>query len=198
MTKQVLVIHGGDTFKTYEEYLQYLKVRPVDLGSLKKQNWQVNLQADLGNGYEVITPKMPNKNNAHYLEWQIWLEKIIPLLDPMVTLVGSSLGGIFLVKYLAENKFPKQIDSLHLVAAPFDDEGSDYTLGDFALPSDLTSAAEQAKQVIIYQSTDDPVALPLNATKYQQAFPTAILKMFSDRQHFKQDHFPELVEMLRR
>ena len=35
--KQVLVIHGGDAFATYEEYLSFLRNYKVDLESLKRK-----------------------------------------------------------------------------------------------------------------------------------------------------------------
>jgi hypothetical protein len=51
---------------------------------------------------------MPNPMNARYNEWKILFKKIVLLLDDNVILIGHSLGAIFLVKYLSENKFPKK------------------------------------------------------------------------------------------
>lgn len=60
MKTQVIVIHGGDTFETYEEYLTSLKEFEVDLNYFKKSGWKNFLQEKLGNDFEVIAPKMPN------------------------------------------------------------------------------------------------------------------------------------------
>lgn len=30
MKKQIVIIHGGDTFDTYEEYFEFLKNRQID------------------------------------------------------------------------------------------------------------------------------------------------------------------------
>ncbi|MEA1929788.1 MAG: alpha/beta hydrolase [Patescibacteria group bacterium] len=199
MKKQILVIHGGETFENYEDFLKFLREHPLELEDLKKgAGWKDNLQEDLGSNYEVLKPEMPNGWNAHYVEWAIWLEKIAPLLNPNVSLVGHSMGGNFLVKYLAENKFPKEIESLHLVAAPFDAEGSDFSMGDFALPSSLNLVPQQVGQIFIYQSTDDALVPPANADKYKKVFPDATLRTFDDREHFSQERFPEIVEDIKK
>ena len=119
MKQQILLIHGGDAFDTYDEYISFLKNFELDLEGLKKKGWKNSLQDKLGEGYDVIMPRMPNAFNARYSEWKIWFEKIINLLDNEVILVGHSLGGIFLVKYLAEEDFPKSVKATFLVAAPF-------------------------------------------------------------------------------
>ena len=104
MKKQVVVIHGGDTFKTYEQYLRFLKRFDIDFERYRsgKNDWKTNLREALGEEYEVIAPVMPNKNNAKYPEWQIWFEKFIPFLNGEIILVGHSLGGTFIAKYLSE------------------------------------------------------------------------------------------------
>ncbi len=63
---------------------------------------------------------MPNKTNAQFEEWKIWFEKFIPFLNDGVILVGHSLGGVFLAKYLSENKFPKKIGGVFLVSAVYE------------------------------------------------------------------------------
>lgn len=117
--KQLLVIHGGDAFETYDDYLKYLKTREISLERLKSNGWKKNLSDILGEEYDVLLPQMPNSQNARYLEWKIWFERLIPLLNETVVLVGHSLGGIFLAKYLSENDFPKQVKATFLIAAPY-------------------------------------------------------------------------------
>ena len=105
MKKQVVVIHGADTFDTYEDSLKFLRNFEIDsLEYFKGKNWKTSLQERLGDEFEVISPRMPNTLNAKYLEWKIWFEKLVPLLNEEVILIGHSLGGTFLAKYLAENK----------------------------------------------------------------------------------------------
>ncbi|MCL9971985.1 MAG: alpha/beta hydrolase [Candidatus Pacebacteria bacterium] len=118
--KQVLVIHGGDSFKTYDEYLASLQAYELDDPRMPRgKGWKSLLGERLGSDYQVIAPRMPNAANARYGEWKIWFEKHIPFLDEKVILIGHSLGGCFLARYLSEEKFPKTILSTFLIAAPF-------------------------------------------------------------------------------
>lgn len=89
---------------------------------------------------------MPSKENAYYPAWKIWFEKYfryianIPVESdfqstleriearkslphvPLV-LIGHSLGATFLMKYISEHGFPRDIDALHLIAPAIDDAG---------------------------------------------------------------------------
>jgi len=198
MKKQVVVIHGGDTFGTYEEYVAFLKTFLIDsLEYFRRRRWRDSLQEKLGDDFEVITPTMPNKSNAKYSEWKIWFEKLIPFLNDDVILVGSSLGGIFLSKYLSENKFPKKIKATFLLAAPYDAADSDYTLADFELPKGLELLEKQGGQIYLYQSKDDPVVPFVDLEKYKKQLPIAETLVFDDRGHFGQNEFPELVEAIK-
>lgn len=104
MKKQILVIHGADTFDTNEEYLDYIKNFEIDFERFRNDrvDWKDTLREKLGEDYEVIQPAMPNKFNARYAEWQIWFEKFIPHLESEVILIGHSMGGVFLAKYLSQ------------------------------------------------------------------------------------------------
>lgn len=193
MKKQIILIHGGDTFDTYQEYLTFLKNFKIDFKDNESERWKDSLKKKLGRDFEVIQPRMPNAINAKYLEWKIWFEKHIPFMEKRVVLVGHSLGGIFLVKYLSENKFPKKILGTFLVAAPFDDKDSDYTLADFKLPKDLSRLEKQGGELFFYQSQDDSVVPFKDFGKYKKALPSANFREFKNRDHFNQATFPELV-----
>lgn len=198
MKQQILVIGGGTTFESYREYLSFLKRARISLDDLRsRSDWKDNLQSDLGKNFDVLQPYMPNKKNAKYIEWKIWFERIIPLLNESVVLVGHSMGGIFLAKYLSENKFPRKIKATLLVAAPFDDVGGLESLGTFKLPRSLTKFANQSERVFLMQSDDDP-SVPLNnVKKYQKAIPGSKVLVFNDRGHFRVEHFPELVKIIK-
>ncbi len=193
MKKQIVVIHGGDTFETYEEYLTFLNSFDIDLAYFKKKGWKNSLQEKLGSDYDVISPRMPNKENAKYKEWKIWFEKMLPHLSSEFILVGYSLGGIFLAKYLSENRLTQKIKATLLVAAPFDASDSEYTLADFILPSDLSLFEKQGGNIVLYHSKDDPVVPFVDLHKYKSKLETAKTVVFEDRGHFSQEDFPEIV-----
>lgn len=189
---QVVVLHGGDAFESYDEYIQNLCQKVVTLDRLRSVDWKANLQKDLGSNFDVLTPKMPNAYNARYLEWKIWFDKIIPLLDDEVIFVGHSLGGIFLVKYLSENKFSKKIIETLLVSAPYSTPAKN-PLVDFNITSSLKGFASQAGKIIIYHSREDLVVPFNNAELYNKELSGSKLRIFEGRGHFNDEHFPELV-----
>ena len=98
MKKQVIVIHGGDTFDTYKEYINFLENYNLDFKKLQQKGWKSSLAEDLGKDFEVISPRMPNAMNAKYKEWKIMFEKFFPYLKNNLILIGHSLGGIFFGK----------------------------------------------------------------------------------------------------
>lgn len=199
-TRQIIIIHGGDTFDHYEAYLDFLKNFSVDKDIFTKKNWKQSLAFELGETYEVIRPEMPCKWNAKYLEWQIWFEKLVPLFAPEAIFIGHSLGGLFLVKYLSENHYPKKITALMLVAAPYDMVDLGESLADFNLPSSLALLTKQCQKLYLYHSHDDPVVPFKEMEKYQTAL-TAVevsgvteinIKSLDQRGHCNQVSFPEL------
>ena len=193
MKKQVLVIHGGDAFSTYEEYINFLKDYKLDPARFKQKDWKSSLEKKLGKEFEVILPTMPNKFNAKYLEWKIWFEKLFAFLENEIVLVGHSFGGTFLAKYLSEEKFPKTIKGTFLVSSPYDVD-SGRKVVEFVLPSSLELLENQGGEIFLYHSHDDEVVPFSELEKYQHALPNAHAKIFKDRGHINQERFPELIE----
>lgn len=201
MKQQVFYIHGGTAYSNYQVFLENLKQTPVrDLPSSDSvKNWSSTLREDLGEDYEVFTPSMPNKQNAKYLEWKIWFERYFPYLRDGLILVGWSQGGYFLSKYLIENPAPVAIKALILIAAPFQPDNFDgEDGGDFTF--DTAQAGQLAKKteaIYLLHSTDDPIVPYAHARNYQQALPNARIVTFSDKNHFFQSDFPQLLELIR-
>ena len=193
MKKQIIVIHGGSSYDTYDQYIADLKEFTFDLERTNRKGWKDNLTSDLGPDYEIIMPEMPNWWNARYTEWKIWFEKILPLLNKEIILIGHSLGGIFLAKYLAENNIKKKILGTFLVAAPFDDKNGTDSLADFVLPKTLKKFSDQSDLIYLYHSTDDPIVPFVDLQKYQDALGGSQTVVFKNRGHFLQETFPELV-----
>jgi predicted alpha/beta hydrolase family esterase len=197
MKKQVLIVHGGNTFTNYSEYIESLKTKKVELEKLKyRLDWKDTITDDLGDKFEVLVPRMPNGTNAKYNEWKIWFEQIIPLLKNDVILIGHSLGGIFLAKYLSQNLLAKKVKAVILISAPYKELDSE-EIGDFSLPKSLSKLNKQIKTIILIQSEDDIVVPASHVYLYKKQFPEANLIMFKSNGHFKQPHFPELVKLIK-
>lgn len=194
--KQVVFIHGGTTFYKYEDYLTYLRSKPVRVSDLTRQTlWFGRLQEDLGDGLQVLAPAMPNGTNANYDEWVIWFERIAELVDDNVILVGHSMGGVFLAKYLSEHDFPKKIRATVLVAAPYEDETQE-DLASFKITGGLEKFASQGGDIIFYHGTDDIV--PLSELElYKKSIPEVETHELSAPDHFMREAFPEIIETIK-
>ncbi len=197
MKKQVVVIHGGDTFKSYKDYLAFLKSHKIEINKLKTKRWKETLAIKLGKGFEVIYPRMPNPMNAKYKEWKIIFDKLLPFLKNNVILVGHSLGATFLAKYLSENKFPKKILATLLVSASYNEKDANYSLADFILPKNLKKLQKQGGSIFLYHSKDDKVVPFADFKKYEKVLPEAKAIAFKNRGHFDQSSFPELVKNIK-
>src|SRR5213595_1147847 len=83
------------------------------------QQLVASLRSALGAGYEVHYPKMPYESEPDYRNWKMRIEKELAGLENGVALVGHSLGGSFLLKYLSEEKVENAIAGVFLIATPY-------------------------------------------------------------------------------
>ena len=202
MKKQVFYVHGGDGFNSQEDYLKYLKTAPIwDLPNQPTTpSWKRSLAAELGPDYEVFMPAMPNRNNADYLEWQLWFERHFTYLNDGVILIGGSLGGMFLAKYLSEKTPPFQIAKLFLLAAPGgqypqQSDGNDCRSFRFSANA-AQNIVKCANKVEIWHSKDDQVVPVSEAEWYKTHVSGAKVRLFSDKNHFLVAELPEIVEAI--
>jgi len=195
---QVLIIHGGNTFKNKRDYLRDLKQSEVFLE--KRIYWAGEyLEKQLGKNFQVIRPQMPMKDDAKYAEWKVVFEKYIPKLNKEVILMGNSLGGIFLAKYLSENKFPKKILATFLTCAPYDNSHSNEDLvGGFKLKSDLSLMEKNSPNLIMSFSADDECVPVYHAEQYKKKLKNAKIIIYKSKNgHFNVPKFPEIIKMIK-
>ncbi len=192
-----MVIPGGTTFDNSEAYSQFLDSFVINLDRLRyRKDWKDTLQEELGPTFDVFQARMPNSTNANYAEWKIMFDKILEKVDDDIVLIGHSLGGLFLVKYLSENNSAKKIKSLFLVSTPFD-EANEQSLGSFVIDASKVESIEgKTDHIFLYYSKDDPLVRLSESDKYLKKLPNALLQTFDNRGHFRQEKFPEIVNDL--
>ena len=197
---QILYVHGAMTFKNRKDYIHYLKTR--DISTKKKRRWhQEDFDKQLGRYVDIIRPRMPLSENAKYADWKIHFERHIPHLRNGVILIGGSLGGIFLAKYLSEHRFPKKIGSVYLVCPPFDNSDSlpgEDTVGGFTLKKDLSFLEKNARKLTLLFSKNDVIVPPIHAEKYARKLKHANIIIYKHiKGHFQIEKFPEIVRMIK-
>lgn len=198
MKTQIFVIHGGNTFKNSKDYYHFLKTRPISIEK-RVRYYEDYFDKTLGKNFEIIRPRMPLQDYAEYRDWKIYFERHIPYIRNNVILMGGSLGGIFLAKYLSENRFPKKILSTYLVCPPFDNTlPEDSLAGGFKLKSNLSLLEKNAGNLYLLFSKDDDVVPVSHAKKYGNKLKNAKIIIYKSKNgHFKIAKFPEIVKMIK-
>src|SRR5690349_11389416 len=90
MKKHILFIHGGG-----------------DNGYEADKKLFMSLQTLLGTTYQIAYPKMPSDESLPDFGWLHKINMECANIKEEVILVGHSLGGSMLLKYLSENKDKK-------------------------------------------------------------------------------------------
>lgn len=195
---QILVIHGGMTFKNQKDYLHFLKTRKISLE--KKISWTGDyLEKSLGKNFKVISPRMPLQDYANYNDWKIIFERYLSLLSNPFILIGNSLGGIFLAKYLSEQKLVKKALSVYLICPPFDNTlpGEDL-VGGFQLNKDISLIERNCQSLNLLFSKDDNVVPIAHAEKYSSKLKSAKIIIYKSKNgHFNIFKFPEIIKMIK-
>jgi len=195
---QIFIIHGGMTFKSRKDYTLWLRSRDVSVE--RKEKWSEGyLDKKLGKEFDIIRPRMPLQDDAKYEDWKIHFERYFPHLRNNIILIGSSLGGIFLAKYLSENKFPKKILATFMICPPYDNTiiGEDL-VGGFKLGSDLSLIEKNSKNTYLMFSKDDETVPVSHAEKYRNKLKNSEIIIYENKNgHFRISELPEIVRIIK-
>ena len=131
-----------------------------------------SLRKALDTDYDVHYPRMPGESNPDMQKWKAKIARELEALEGKVNLVGHSVGGAALLKYLSEENVEKAIAGLFLLAAPsWDDEN--WNFDDLRLPSDLAAKLSRIPRIFLYHNRDDEIVpfshLTLHAARLRRA-----------------------------
>jgi predicted alpha/beta hydrolase family esterase len=153
------------------------------------------LGRELGDGYRVVAPEMPDAVNPRYEPWREAIERELAALDDPVLVVGHSLGGSVLLKLLAEGRVDRPMGGLFLASVPWwGPDGWDYD--EFAVPDDVGSRLP-AVPIFLYHSEDDPEVPFEHVRLHADRLPGATVRPIRGSQHSFLDGLPELVADIR-
>lgn len=155
-----------------------------------KKKWQEVLFTNLADTHECHRIEMPNKWWADYEAWKIWFEKMVPYLRDGVVLIGHSLGGSFLFRYLSETELPVSVAQVHLIAPvilPLAD-----CEGFFIDTTHWSGFRSVVATLHLWHSEDDSIVPIVHSEAVVSLCPSAVLHRFADRFHFIGEDFPEL------
>ncbi len=179
-TRQILFIQGG--------------------GAGAHDEWDVklveSLRRELGGGYEVRYPRMPDEDDPSYARWSAAIRREMTDLDDGAVVAGHSVGATILVNALAEQPPEKGLGAIVLIAAPFVGQGG-WPGGEFELPRDLGARLPPGLRVEVFHGLRDETAPPSHAGLYALAIPQAQVHRLPGRDHQLNNNLSEVAEAVR-
>ena len=177
MQKQILFIQGG--------------------GPGTHDNWDnklvESLRRELGPGYEILYPRMPNEDDPSYSLWKAALANEIEDLDEGAVLIGHSIGGTILINFLAEARPNLKFDGICLIAAPFVGAGG-WPGDEIDMTANLGEKLSPQTPIYIYHGTEDDTAPLAHMDLYQKVIPGAIMRRLIGRDHQLNNNLAEVAE----
>lgn len=131
-----------------------------------------SLRQELGGGYEVRYPRMPDEDDPSYATWSAAIRREMAILDDGAVVVGHSVGGTILINALSEQPPQRELAAIVLIAAPYVGEGG-WPSDEFELPSDLGARLPQGVQVHVVHGLQDETVPLSHAGLYARAIPQA-------------------------
>jgi uncharacterized glyoxalase superfamily protein PhnB/predicted alpha/beta hydrolase family esterase len=145
----------------------------------------------LGSDYHVLSPEMPEPEHPEYTHWKRELDKDLALLRGDAILVGHSLGGSVLLKYLSEQPLLKSIAGLFIVAAPF--WGAEHwDVDEYRLTENFNQYLPSMSRLVLYHSRNDKVVPFSHLSMYATRLPGATFRE-TRGQHLFHNGLPELI-----
>lgn len=162
MTKHILFIHGAGE-GAYEADKKLAE----------------SLQQSLGGEYEVHCPAMPNEDDAPYDQWARKIEDELAAMPSPVILVGHSVGGSVIAKWMSE--LPREkltanaIRGVYLIATPFwGGDGWKYEgYETLELADGLAAKLPDDLSVALYHARDDETVPFDHLALFAQVLPQA-------------------------
>jgi predicted alpha/beta hydrolase family esterase len=153
------------------------------------------LRGALGAEYEVRYPRMPSESDPDYERWKARIKEELAALQGEVVLVGHSLGGSFLLKYLVEARMENPIAGIFLIAVPYwGGDGWKYEgYQKVALPDNFASKLPSGTPIFLYHGRDDEVAPFAHLALYAGKLPHATIRALDGRGHQLDNDLSEVV-----
>lgn len=180
MSRHILFIQGAGN-----------KDKPLGSGKLIAY-----LQKQLGSDYKVLAPDMPDPEHPRFLAWRDQIEQERGKLDADALLIGHSLGGSMLLKFLVEGTDPRPIAGLFLVSVPYWGK-QDWEL-EYTVPEDFASHLPSIRHLFLYHSRADQEVPFSSLRRYQDKLPQATVRVLDGKDHSFTEGLPQLAQDIKR
>jgi predicted alpha/beta hydrolase family esterase len=182
MTRQLLFVQGGGGENAHDDWDRKL----VE-----------SLGQELGPGYEIRYPRMPDEDDPKFAAWSVALLTELAGLDDGAILVAHSIGATILVHALAQNPPARPPTGIFLVSMPFIGAGG-WPSDEIEADPDLGAKLPAQSPVYLYQGDADETVpaghLDLNA----KAIPEAVVRRLPGRDHQLNNDLSEVAADIRK
>ena len=178
--RQILFIQGGGG-RTHDEWDNKL----VD-----------SLSAELGAGFEVRYPRMPDEDEPSVATWVPAIRQEIASLEDGAVVVGHSVGGTILVHTLVDEPPARRLGAIVLLAAPFVGSGG-WPSEEFEFSNDLGARLPTGVPIHLFHGLDDETAPPAHADLFARAIPQAQIHRLPGRDHQLGNDLGDVATLIR-
>jgi predicted alpha/beta hydrolase family esterase len=158
-----------------------------------------NLQNELGAGYAIRYPEMPDEDNAPYELWKSAIEAELRAAHLPIILVGHSIGGSHLAKSLTELTVDIPVRAIFLLDAPFWG-GAGWRYDGFEklqLPGDTAARLPKDAKVFLYHCRDDEIVPFTHLAFYAGLLPQATAREIDAGGHQLNNDLSDVAEDIR-
>ena len=133
-----------------------------------------SLRRELGDGFTVEYPRMPREDEPDYDRWRSAIGDALHRIGRATVVVGHSIGGYLLLRYLVTERIDVPIIAICSIAAPFPGGDSDWTYEGFDLPDRFAERLPADAAVLLYACEDDQIVPFAHRDVYAAAIPRAV------------------------
>ncbi|WP_079474986.1 alpha/beta hydrolase [Marinococcus halophilus] len=155
------------------------------------------LQKELSKDVHFFHPSMPAPENPQYVLWKKQISLALPRLSGEVLLIGHSLGGSALLKYLSEESLSCTVSGLFIIASPFWGRSPEWQLENFTLHADFEKALPALPYIFLYHSFRDNVVPFSHHQAYARKLPQSIQRILPGEDHLFSKGLPILMKDVR-
>ena len=143
------------------------------------------LRAGLAADTRLAAPIMPKPDAPDAAAWEAALGEHLRQQQTPLVLVGHSLGGSVILRYLADHGIPAGLAGVVLIATPF--WGMSDWEAEWALPRGFEARLAGLPRIVLYHSRDDDIAPVSHVDRYAEALPKALVRKVDGRGHLFAD-----------
>ncbi|MGX5816687.1 alpha/beta fold hydrolase [Chitinophaga lutea] len=140
----------------------------------------------------LIHPSLPDPDQPEYASWQSVLHGALSVVDHGVVLIGHSLGGSVLLKYLSEERKLPRIGGICLIGTPYWGMPG-WEVDEYMLADDFARKLPPIPRTYLYHSRNDEVVPVEHMRRYRREMPHALARELEEGGHLFVHGLPQLV-----